>query len=109
MLIGASVLFVNINGNLLRVFYLVVLPYLIFVLAYLPKGKVLKFNKYGDYSYGVYIWAFPIQQIVVWQLPSLNIIEHAGVAFALTLPIAMLSWNLIEKKALKLKSNREKI
>ena len=41
-------------------FYSLLLPYLVFSIAYIPKGRIRKFNDFGDYSYGFYIYAFPV-------------------------------------------------
>lgn len=69
-------------------------------LAFVPKGTVLRYNDLGDFSYGVYIFAYPVQQTLVdlWpgHSPWLNI--AASVPVTLTLSIA--SWHLIEKRAL---------
>lgn len=56
----------------------------------------------GDYSYGVYLWAFPVQQLVAERVsngPLLNI----AVALPVTLGLALASWRLIEKPALRAK------
>lgn len=56
-----------------------------------------------DYSYGIYIYAFPAQQIAIatdlGTTPAANMI----VGFALCLPFAAASWYIIEKPALALK------
>lgn len=56
-----------------------------------------------DYSYGIYIIGYPIQQIVMAYTgitdPWLNFV----VSLLLVLPLAACSWNFIEKPALKLK------
>ena len=58
------------------------------------------YNRLGDYSYGVYIYAFPMQQ-TAWALgaktPAINIL----VSLALTLPLAIASWHLIERHVIK--------
>jgi len=33
--------------------------------GFVPKGRALAYNRLGDYSYGVYIYAFPVQQLLV--------------------------------------------
>lgn len=55
----------------------------------------------GDLSYGLYIYAFPCQQIVYWngQGPYTN----ALIATALTGALAAMSWYLVERPALSLK------
>jgi peptidoglycan/LPS O-acetylase OafA/YrhL len=53
----------------------------------------------------VYIYAFPIQQLlVICGLASLNPIVFAIIAAIATLPLAALSWFLVEKPAMSLKS-----
>jgi peptidoglycan/LPS O-acetylase OafA/YrhL len=55
----------------------------------------------GDYSYGIYLYAFPIQQALVallpaWRTPWVN----APLALAGATVMAMLSWHLVEKPVL---------
>jgi peptidoglycan/LPS O-acetylase OafA/YrhL len=63
-----------------------------------------------DYSYGIYIYAFPAQQVAyaldLGRTPYSNMIS----GFLLALPFAMLSWHLVEKPALARKpsGNRSK-
>ena len=40
--------------------YFLTAAYLTFYLAYVPGGVVRRFNRFGDYSYGVYVYAFPV-------------------------------------------------
>ena len=48
------------NPSAFFVAYVFSLAPLVLHLAYLPKGRVRSFNDWGDFSYGVYIYAFPI-------------------------------------------------
>jgi len=58
-----------------------------------------------DLSYGVYIYAWPVQQfLVICGLGILNPFVFALVSAAGTLPLAALSWFLVEKPAISLKS-----
>jgi peptidoglycan/LPS O-acetylase OafA/YrhL len=62
------------------------------------------FARHGDLSYGTYIYAFPIQQLLAlyglnrWGMPA-----YVALALAGTLPVAFLSWRLVEKPWLSLK------
>jgi peptidoglycan/LPS O-acetylase OafA/YrhL len=83
--------------------YSLTLPYLVLYFAYLPSRFLQGFNKLGDYSYGIYLYAYPLQRLT----------EHLGLAtspfvwflWALppTLLLAAFSWHVIEKPALRLK------
>ena len=57
-----------------------------------------------DLSFGVYIYAGPIEQALIWAYPNLPALAIAGLALVLTLPLALLSWVLIEWPALRLRS-----
>ncbi len=83
----------------------VAFAYLIGVAAFVAPAGIKRLSRaLPDYSYGIYIYAFPAQQLAVelgWgRTPLANI----GVGFALLLPFAAASWHLIEKPALTLKS-----
>jgi peptidoglycan/LPS O-acetylase OafA/YrhL len=80
--------------------YLVVMPFLVLNLAYAPGRLLLRFNRFGDYSYGVYIYAYPIQQTVHSFWPDLSPGGLTALASAPTLVMAMLSWRFVEKPAL---------
>lgn len=54
-----------------------------------------------DYSYGVYIMAFPIQQALVAFYGPMNPVLNFAVAAVLAVGLAALSWNVIERPALR--------
>jgi len=88
------------------VFYWLFLAYLTFWLAYVPGGPIRQFNRLGDYSYGIYIYAFPIQQAIVASVPDVTPLRLFFGAFPITLLLAVLSWHYIEKRALSMKLRR---
>ena len=83
--------------------YLLCLPPFLLCLAYIPGGPIRAVNRWGDYSYGVYIYAFPVQQTLALFFPKLPMLAMAGAAGALSWALAFLSWNLVEKRAMGLK------
>lgn len=61
-------------------------------------------TRYGDFSYGMYIYGFLVEQLVA---SVLSWTHSPLVIFAISWPIALLaaicSWHLVEKRALRLK------
>ena len=77
------------------------LVYFTFWFAYVPNLHF--FNRAGDYSYGLYIYAFPVQQTLRQYIPDIMPLGLFALASLLTLGCAMLSWHLVEHPALRLK------
>ena len=70
-------------------------------------GAHLPFQRVGaenDYSYGVYIYTFPVTVLlVIWHANSLPYPVFALAVVGMTVPLAIISWHLIEKRALALR------
>ena len=57
-----------------------------------------------DLSYGIYLWAFPVQQVAAFEgLPALGWVPWLLLTGLLTAGLALLSWRFVEKPALALK------
>jgi peptidoglycan/LPS O-acetylase OafA/YrhL len=64
----------------------------------------LKWLSQGDYSYGIYLYGFPIQQMLVDVFPTLKVWWALFPTAALTVTaLAITSWHFIERPALSLK------
>jgi peptidoglycan/LPS O-acetylase OafA/YrhL len=92
-----------LNIDFARIINYILIPYSVFYFSFL-KSRLNRFGEYGDFSYGMYIYAFPVQQTIVHY-------THASISTGMmiilsvlsTFPLAVLSWHLIEKRALRLK------
>jgi peptidoglycan/LPS O-acetylase OafA/YrhL len=63
--------------------------------------------RFGDLSYGIFLWSFPIQQYTnLWLDPHLPLAAHLAVVMVQVIPIAWLSCRLIEAPALRYKPRR---
>ena len=71
--------------------------------AYIPKGFIRNFNKLPDISYGLYIYAFPVQQTLIATGLALVPWRNMLMAWVIVGTLATLSWYGIEKPALALK------
>ncbi|QSZ67440.1 acyltransferase [Methanofollis aquaemaris] len=79
-------------------------PYIVLCVAHLRITPLNNFGEKGDFSYGMYIYAYPVQQAIVVLLgTALPLWFFCLLSISLTFPLAYLSWNLIEKRALALK------
>lgn len=92
-----------LDKEIFHVVYSLTLTYLLMCAAYMPSGRIRAFNRIGDYSYGVYIYAFPVQQSVAAFFPGISVAGMFQISLLITFMLAVLSWHFIEKPALALK------
>lgn len=104
-LVGIAVVLVLASGFLsnYRVIGALPLAYAVIVAGALLRNRRL--NLRNDLSYGVYIYAFPVQQLLaILGFANSQPFLFFVIATAATVPLAALSWFLVEKRAIALKS-----
>lgn len=64
------------------------------------------FDRYGDFSYGLYLYAFPVQQLLAIypQAVGHGQLWYVLVTFALVVPMSIASYYLVERPFLRLKN-----
>lgn len=68
------------------------------------ESKALRLpQRMGDLSYGIYLYAFPVQQAVVMFIEDARLRTQYPMALAITFVLAYLSWRLVESPAMRLK------
>lgn len=80
------------------------IAYTTFWLAYIPGGALRAYNRIGDYSYGIYVYAFPLQGFAVWLFGPQTPWENVLYALPMTLVFSVASWHLVEAPALQHKN-----
>ncbi len=103
IVVGMVCLSIVANQAIFFTLYMFSITYILFYLAYVPAGGIRQYNQLGDYSYGVYIYAFLIQQSIEALLPGISPLSMFLLATPLALLFAVASWHLIEQRALALK------
>jgi peptidoglycan/LPS O-acetylase OafA/YrhL len=61
------------------------------------------FNRLPDVSYGLYLYGWPTQKLLLWYLPSLSPLGLFALAAPIAIAFGTVSWYLVEKPALRLK------
>ena len=78
--------------------------YLVFYFGYFGFSPLKLYNRLGDYSYGMYIYAFPVEQTVATIWTGVSPFGVILLSFPATLVIAVLSWHLLESPLLRRRS-----
>ncbi len=62
----------------------------------------VRMRRYDNISYDIYLFHFPVIQLVVyWKLPEQNILLALVVAIVMTISLSLLSWYFIERHVLQ--------
>ena len=84
--------------------------YALFYAAFHPAFGLQGFAKHGDFSYGLYLYAFVIQQLLVhFFRPALNAYTLFASAFLIAGLCAVLSWHGVEKRWLRRKATPARV
>jgi len=78
----------------------VVISYAVLSFGFASTPVLRRAARFGDLSYGLYLWAFPVQQLVVLFLGVLPFWPNLMLIVLLTGALAFGSWHLLEKRAL---------
>lgn len=95
----------SVTNGLSESLFVFVLTYMVLYIVYYKKIYIPWFSKIGDFSYGVFIYSFPVQQTIVHLYggkmdPLINI----PISLLFSLFLGILSWHICEKRFLGLKT-----
>lgn len=96
--------FILLRINNIEPILVIVAPFVIISFAYL-KSFLNYTGKWGDFSAGIYMFSFPIQQILCTK--NIGVTQPFTLfvyTFLITFPLAILSWHFFEKQLLKYKN-----
>jgi peptidoglycan/LPS O-acetylase OafA/YrhL len=81
--------------------------YLLLYLAFCERLPLHRIMRFGDLSYGTYLYAFPIQQLLVQHFALRSPMLLFAAATPLVLAVAAISWFSVERPALRWAKQRQ--
>lgn len=84
---------------------LFLIPFIVLSFGFSHSNVLSVFNKV-DYSYGFYIYAFPVQQSLVYWYPQMSMSYFLTIGFTTTMILAAMSWHYVEKPMMNLKPKK---
>ncbi len=103
-LVSAAALVDSVATGSFRLGFATFGAYLVIYLALAPSAPLPNLARWGNLSYGIYIFAWPIQQTVALLLgPAVAWYWDTALSLPPVLSLAWLSWHFVEKPALSLK------
>jgi peptidoglycan/LPS O-acetylase OafA/YrhL len=67
-------------------------------------GSLREFTSRHDLSYGTYIYGVPVTQTLLYVWPSMGVAGLTALSFAIVMPLAAMSWLLVERPAIRLRA-----
>jgi peptidoglycan/LPS O-acetylase OafA/YrhL len=108
IVVNAAGLFLSVAIMAIIISLELTFPLFPFTLGYtviylgLLDDKFFKLCRNNDYSYGMYIFAFPVQQtLVALALGGMTWWMNLSLAFPIVLALAALSWHLVERPSIR--------
>lgn len=104
--IGIVILLIlSVFSTLEKTIQIISIPFLVIMIAHL-KGFTNRAGMYGDFTYGIYAFSFPVQQMLIASKLKVNYPLTLYIfTLLIVVPIAILTWHFMEKKLLILKNS----
>jgi peptidoglycan/LPS O-acetylase OafA/YrhL len=83
--------------------FAIAFAYVILWLGFTDRVRMPNLAAHGDLSYGTYLYAFPVTQVWVQILQPVSPWVVYVLSLVTVLPLAWMSWHLVEQSALRLK------
>ncbi|KAF1691586.1 acyltransferase family protein [Pseudoxanthomonas koreensis] len=82
----------------------VIVPYCVLSLATIASPVIYRAGRWGDPSYGIYLYGFVVQQTVYhFGAPGMSPFTNTFISIPIAVVLAYASWHFVEKRALRLK------
>jgi len=100
-LLGVAIILLLINNFLIEIYFLYPLALSIVIIYFATQLHYLgNFGRFGDLSFGLYIWHFPVVQVFVHYNLFDSLIIGVALLVICLFVLSLLSWHFIEKQFL---------
>lgn len=79
------------------------LPFATISLGLASTPVLRSFGRFGDPSYGIYIWSFPVMQSLIAYWPEMTLNTFIFSSILISIGLGFASWHLVESRAIRLK------
>ena len=100
MLVLGTASAISYGSSWFHELFILAWSYGVFYLGFLKYEPLLAYNRLGDYSYGTYIYGFPVEQVIATLYKGCSPVTMMTLSLPLTLLFAIFSWHCIEERAL---------
>lgn len=108
MLMLVFLVYISMRTQSAHFLFALCLAYFCFWFAYrVPAWRRLE--RWGDPSYGIYLWGWPVQQLLVSAMPEMTPWQNFLMAAPIATLLGYLSWWCLERQALRLKVWRPRV
>ena len=99
-----SVLFPSQSAVIDELVLTALVPVVVLGLGFAGEPRFAKAGRFGDVSYGLYLYGFPVQQAVTaLHGGAMSPLLGAAISLLISLGLSLASWHLVEKNALMLR------
>ncbi|HEY7149866.1 MAG TPA: acyltransferase [Gaiellaceae bacterium] len=91
------------SGDWTKMTGVLAIGFTVLVFAFRTPAWLRRLTAPGDLSYGIYVYAFPVQQSLAAMWHDISPLAMFAIAFPVTYALAFASWRLVERPALALK------
>lgn len=104
ILVMAGAVWVASTGVYAEPLFILITSYTVIAVGSASTPVLRDFGRFGDLSYGTYLYGFPVAQTLSWGFGDrLPFVGHMLLALVISLMLAFASWHLVEKRALRIK------
>jgi peptidoglycan/LPS O-acetylase OafA/YrhL len=105
LLVSAVLVFTLLRtGPVAEIAYILLFAYAALVIGAMEIPVLSAVTRRDDISYGVYLYGWPLQQLILFACPGIGLPLHVAASFAAAICAGALSWRFVEKPAMRLRA-----